>query len=470
MNIVFQKNEEVRVVGFLLTIRNRVMRNHLGLHQITTILLFLLVLALSVPTIPAFGASDNLISKGAEARAKGRLVLAEQLFTQAAAANPEGYRAMKALAEIKFELGKLEEANGLIDRLLALKVTGGRQVLVYLKDAKEPVPGELVDETVVKMEISEESSSPYIKDPMFVPVEYYRIFMSNDGKVKIFPKNQVSIKYVGIPRIIRERVVELQEKVKKKMIASTQAGEPVEMVILKGGCLKMGSEKGSSLERPAHEVCVSSFTMDKYEVTQKDFQAKMDGNPSLFPGANLPADSVTWMEATEYCQKSGKRLPTEAEWEYAARGGTTSEFYWGEQIEPGKANFCDRECALNVRFPEISDGFKNTAPVGSFPPNPFGLYDMAGNVSEWVFDSYHESYYIISPKENPKGALLQVSQKPGQGEPDSLFLAERSASRKVVRGGAWESTAFMLRPSSRKVFYPGYRIEGVGFRCAADLK
>ncbi len=446
------------------------MKNRLRPHPISTIAFFVFVLALSGSPIPALGANENLISKGEQARAKDKIVLAEKLFTQAAADNPQGYRALKALAEIKFELGKVKEANDLIERLLALKVTGGRLVQVFLKDEKEPVPGELVDETVVKMEISEESSGPYIKNPMFMRTEYYRIFLSNDGKVKLFPKSQVSIKYVGIPRIIRERVVELQEKVKKKMIAGTQAGGPVEMVILKAGCFEMGSEKGSPLERPAHEVCVSSFTMDKYEVTQKYFQAKMNGNPSLFPGANLPADSVTWMEAREYCQKSGKRLPTEAEWEYAARGGATSEFYWGEQIESGKANFCDRECALNVRFPEISDGFKNTAPVGSFPPNPFGLYDMAGNISEWVFDSYHEGYYIISPRENPQGALIQVSQKPREGEPDSLFLAERSASRKVVRGGAWETTPFMLRPSSRKVFYPGYRIEGVGFRCAADLK
>lgn len=442
----------------------------LSSHHNSTVTFFLLVLILIGFPISVFGEGKNLVSKGEQARAKDKMVLAEKLFTQAAAANPQGYRAMKALAEIKFELGKVKEANDLIERLLALKVTGGRLVQVYLKDEKEPVPGELVDETVVKMEISEESSGPYIKNPMFMRTEYYRIFMSNDGKVKLFPKSQVSIKYVGIPRIIRERVVELQEKVRKKMIAGTQAGGPVEMVILKEGCFNMGSEKGSPLERPVHEVCVSSFTMDKYEVTQKYFQAKMNGNPSLFPGANLPADSVTWMEAREYCQKSGKRLPTEAEWEYAARGGATSEFYWGEHIEPGKANFCDRECALNVRFPEISDGFKHTAPVGSFPPNPFGLYDMAGNVSEWVFDSYHEGYYIISPRKNPQGALIQVSQKPREGEPDSLFLAERSASRKVVRGGAWETTAFMIRPSSRKVFYPGYRIEGVGFRCAADLK
>jgi len=445
------------------------MKNLLDPHQIAKITFFLFMLALSFCPISAYAENENFISRGEKALANSSMELAEQIFTQGAAANPEGYRALKALAEIKFQLGKYQEANELIDRLMALKVTGGRQVLVFLEGQTKPVPGELVDETVIKMGIVKSKSEKFLKSPSLIPIEHYRIFLPNEGKVKLLPKNEVKIRYLGIPRVIRERVVELQEKVKKKIIANTQAGESVEMVTLKGGCFQMGSEQGGPLERPAHEVCVSPFKMDKFEVTQKDFQAKMNGNPSLFPDANLPVDSVTWMEAKEYCQKVNKRLPTEAEWEHAARGGTTTQFYWGDRMEAGKANFCDRECALNVRFPEISDGFKNTAPVGSFPPNPLGLHDMAGNVSEWTFDSYREGYYIISPRKNPRGALLQISQKPKEGEPDSLFLAERSASRKVVRGGAWETTAFMLRSSSRKVFYPGYRIEGVGFRCVTDL-
>jgi len=446
------------------------MKIRLSLYKMFQTTLILLFLGWSL--IPGWvsAGNDNLISKGEQALAMGSMDLAEQIFTQAAAANPEGYRALKSLAEIKFQLGKYQEANELIDRLLNLKVTGGRQVQVFLEGQEEPVPGELVDETVVKMGIVKSETEKFLKSPSLIPIEHYRIFLPNEGKIKLLPKSQVKIRYLGIPRVIRERVVELREKVKKKIIANTQAGESVEMVTLKEGCFEMGSEQGGPLEKPAHEVCLSPFKMDKYEVTQKDFQAKMNGNPSLFPEANLPVDSVTWMEAKEYCRKVNKRLPTEAEWEYAARGGTTTQFYWGDQMEAGKANFCDRECALNVRFPEISDGFKNTAPVGSFPPNSFGLHDMAGNVSEWTFDSYREGYYIISPRENPRGALLQVSRKPKEGEPDSLFLAERSASRKVVRGGVWETSAFMLRSSSRKVFYPGYRIEGVGFRCVADLK
>ena len=164
----------------------------------------------------------------------------------------------------------------------------------------------------------------------------------------------------------------------------------------------------------------------------------------------------------------GKRLPTEAEWDYATRAGTTTEFYWGDVYDAKKANFCDGTCELNVRVADASDGFKNTAPVGSFPPNPFGLHDMAGNVSEWVFDSFDPGYYIISPKDNPPGWVPPQTEKVKAG-PEGDFLAERSASRKVVRGGAWESQPFAGRSASRKIFYPGYRIEGVGFRCAADL-
>ena len=144
--------------------------------------------------------------------------------------------------------------------------------------------------------------------------------------------------------------------------------------------------------------------MGKYEVQQKNFQAVMGTNPSQNVGANLPVDSLTWDEASDYCKKVGMRLPTEAEWEYAARAGTTTPFYWGATLSGKEANFCDSTCALNIREPRVTDGFKHTAPVGSFPPNPFGLYDMAGNVSEWIQDWM-----------GVEGKLL--SDEPGKGSP-----------------------------------------------------
>ena len=216
----------------------------------------------------------------------------------------------------------------------------------------------------------------------------------------------------------------------------------------------MGTEKGGPLEKPVHEVCVSSYRMDAKEVTQVAFQSIMDDNPSHFPGGNLPVDSVTWMEAKEYCKKLDKRLPTEAEWEYAARAGAQTNFYWGDDYDATQANFCDGSCELNVRVADALDGFKNTAPVGSFSPNSFGLYDMAGNVSEWVFDSFDPSYYIMSPKDNPSGWVPLQTEKVQLG-PEQDFLAKRSASRKIVRGGAWESHPSGGWSATRKIFYPG---------------
>ena len=97
----------------------------------------------------------------------------------------------------------------------------------------------------------------------------------------------------------------------------------------------------------------------------------------------MPVDTVSWEGARNYCKKMGLRLPTEAEWEYAIRGGTQAEYYWGDNMTGKEANFCDSTCELNNRESSLTDGFKNSAPVGSFPSNSFGLYDMAGNVSEW---------------------------------------------------------------------------------------
>jgi len=415
-----------------------------------------------------FGENINLISQGDRALGQDNLTEAVRIFTKAAEINPEGYRALKALAEIKVKQEKYKEANDLIEKILTLEVTGGRKVLVFFEGEPEPLQAELVDETVIKYGVAKSSRKKFFKPRPGEPVEHYRLFFLKTGKVELIPKNQVRVKYVGIPRIIRERVEEVHEKVKKKLIALAGAGRKEEMVKIKGGCFIMGSDKGGPLEKPAHEVCVSSFKMDKYEITQRNFQFQIKLNPSYFQGGDLPVDSVTWMDAKEYCQKVGKRLPTEAEWEYAARAGTKTEYYWGDDFDPKMGNLCDKTCELNVRSVEGSDGFKHTAPVGSFPPNPFGLYDMVGNVSEWVSDSFSNSYYIISPKDNPKGYVPPQTAEVKVG-PENDFLAERSASRKIVRGGAWENNFLSGRSASRKVLYPGYRIEGVGFRCAAGL-
>ncbi len=199
-------------------------------------------------------------------------------------------------------------------------------------------------------------------------------------------------------------------------------------------------------EEPPHSVQVKSFYIDIHEVTQQEFQRTMGENPSGFEGSNLPVEKVTWYEAMDYCKKLKKRLPTEVEWEWAARGGAESTFAWGENVESKKANFCDRSCSKRWKEKQFDDGFRHTAPVGSFPANGYGVFDMSGNVYEWVADWYDEDYYKKSPRENPRG--------PEKGK------------LKVIRGGSWINYSAGVRPSDRTEAKPKGRLNFVGFRCA----
>jgi formylglycine-generating enzyme required for sulfatase activity len=162
------------------------------------------------------------------------------------------------------------------------------------------------------------------------------------------------------------------------------------------------------------------------------------------------------MEANHYCHNSGKRLPTEAEWEYAARAGTLTEYYWGDEFDPTKANFCDSSCDFNVRDAN-SDGFQHTSPVGSFPPNPWGLHDMAGNVNEWTNDWFVERYYLLGPKDNPKGPIRH-----------DATIIKGAVNEKIIRGGTWGNGPYELRSAGRKSIWTDYRIESLGFRCVSD--
>ncbi|MBI5748753.1 MAG: SUMF1/EgtB/PvdO family nonheme iron enzyme [Nitrospinae bacterium] len=166
-------------------------------------------------------------------------------------------------------------------------------------------------------------------------------------------------------------------------------------------------------------MVLSAFYIDKYEVTQRDFQQVMGNNPSRFTGCdNCPVERVTWNEANEYCGKVGKRLPTEWEWEKAAKAGTTTTYYWGES----------ESMADSYAWYGNNSGSK-THPVGQKKPNNYGLYDMAGNVWEWTSTDYN-------------------------------------SSNKVLRGGSWGSGPVLLRSSDRDRVEPTYRDGILGFRCA----
>jgi formylglycine-generating enzyme required for sulfatase activity len=210
-----------------------------------------------------------------------------------------------------------------------------------------------------------------------------------------------------------------------------------EMVYVQGGTFTMGCTSEQSSEKPEHRVALSSFNIGKYEVTQWQWKAIMGSNPSHFKGDNLPVANVSWKGAQKFINKlnaaTGKqyRLPTEAEWEYAARGGNKSNGY----KYSGSNNFND------VAWYKDNSG-KTTHPVGRKLPNELGIYDMSGNVCEWCGDWY--GAYPASEQQDPMGASSGLSR--------------------VIRGGDWGSTARSCRVASRDYYPPGFCGDNLGFR------
>ncbi len=224
-------------------------------------------------------------------------------------------------------------------------------------------------------------------------------------------------------------------------------GVMLEMVAIPSGDFMMGSPSGekdrNSSESPQHQVNVPGFFMGKYEVTQAQYQAIMGTNPARFKGENRPVEQVSWNDAVEFCkrlsEKTGReyRLPSEAEWEYAARAGTTTPFYFGETLTTDLANYNGDYTYASEPKGEYR---QQTTPVGSFPPNAFGLYDMHGNVWEWCLDDWHNNY---------EGAPTDGSAWLDNN--DNLSQRQGNA---VLRGGSWGSYPKYCR-SAYRYFNPG---------------
>jgi len=232
-----------------------------------------------------------------------------------------------------------------------------------------------------------------------------------------------------------------------------------QMALIPAGSFEMGDSKNEPEDwmkrsRPVHRVELDAFYLDVREVTVGQFREfvnqsgyKYGGNwdsiAKFSPGDEYPMVYVSWNDARAYAKWGGKRLPTEAEWEYATRGGLVGKRYpWGDEITHDDANY---------RGTGGKDKWNRCSPVGSFAANGYGgLYDMAGNVYEWCQDWYGENYYSSSPVKNPPG--------PGTG------------SRRVLRGGSWNGTASPLWVAARFNSLPLYRYFLCGFRCASGSK
>ncbi len=263
---------------------------------------------------------------------------------------------------------------------------------------------------------------------------------------------------------------------------------PAGMVYIKGGSFQMGTEDGMPSEGPVHTVEISPFFIDVTEVTVADFEkfvaatgyqteaeqfgwsgvfdmrsgewTRGDGADWRFPEGNgvkssptEPVTHISWNDANAYAKWAGKRLPTEAEFEYAARGGLSGKKYsWGDELNPGgkpAANW------WQGTFPDNNlnqDGFLGRAPVKSFAPNGFGIYDITGNVWEWCSDRYSDIYYQQSAKKDPKG--------PETGD------------ERVIRGGSFlcaENFCSNYRVAGRSRSAPDSGLNNLGFRCVRDV-
>lgn len=434
--------------------------------KITAMIIFMAV-GLLEPSLTYAEDSSGSMEEGKKAFSLGMYEEAEKIFSAILKRESANYIVLSAQANTKIKLEKFNEAEQLLNKILAMPLSTGRNILIYVEESTEPLEAELVDENVSALDETKEDDefSQFLKKDAEGPVPHYRVFLKKTGKMKLFPKSRTRIQFSGIPAATREKVEALKSDVRKKSISAGNAKPDEELVSIPGGCFQMGSQLGDPDERPVHKVCISSFMMQKYEVRQKYFQTVMGYNPSQYVGGDLPVDTVSWEGARDYCKKLGLRLPTEAEWEYAVRGGTQGEFYWGKSISGKEANFCDSACDLNNRIPDLTDGFKNSSPVGSFSPNPFGLYDMAGNVSEWVFDwmAISGNYYLMSPEKDPRGPRPELDTCSGAN-----CVGAASITNKVVRGGAWNEGVLAMRSANRRDAHFQLKADGTGFRCARN--
>lgn len=317
-------------------------------------------------------------------------------------------------------------------------------------------PGELyINNKKVKTFKEGESA----KIPKLLIGDYSLEYRSNSKKenrsITISDSNTINVKFSGeaVKMIIPKNTVK----------SSKRSSTGIDLILVEAGTFKMGSNDGESDEKPVHSVTISKdFYIGKYEVTQKQWKAVMDSNPSHFEGDNLPVEKVSWYDAVEFCNKlsqkeglslyyiisgkkvttniksNGYRLPTEAQWEYAAKGGNKSRSY----------KYAGSNSVDNVAWYSKTTKNKVTKPVGIKQANELGIYDMSGNVYEWCWDK--KGSYNSSSQTNPEG--------------------NSTGSTRIRRGGSWYGGASYTETTNRRYGYPGDKRYYLGFRLVLPVQ
>ena len=248
---------------------------------------------------------------------------------------------------------------------------------------------------------------------------------------------------------VKAKNVEIDDNRDFSIFETLVGDDAREMILIPEGVFTRGSDSGGFDEKPQQEIYLDAFYVDKYEVTVESYNKFIraanyiepavpffQGDHTVLQTPGFPVVGVSLLDAVNFCKWAGKRLLTEAEWEKAARGTHGLVYPWGNKILPKRTNLAGK-----------ADGFEFMAPVGSFPMgrSVYGVYDMAGNVSEWVEDWYDQFYYQTAPLMNPTGV--------------------DNSKNRVFRGGSWDSRTVDIRAAKRFAATPGRKDAVVGFRC-----
>lgn len=289
---------------------------------------------------------------------------------------------------------------------------------------------------------------PVITD---IPTELVTVNPSTEPELQTFKFEVLTVK-TNSRNEISETIKEQREA--QQFIENIGNNISLEMVSIPGNNFLMGSTETTTekweTETPQHSVTIEPLFISKYPITQTQWQVIMGKNPAYFRGKNRPVEMVSWYSAIEFCRclsaQTGKvyRLLSEAEWEYACRGGTNTSFHFGNILTPDLANYNSEEafaCPLQKNYDE------QTKEVGSFPPNNFGLYDFHGNVWEWCADPCHDNY----------------RDAPSDG---SVWEKDGNYAYRVLRGGSWLNYSRGCRSGNRNYKNPRARFKTVGFRVA----